>query len=190
MCCIFALNKIEKLDLRFTDIIEVYKEVNQYNKDLHDSIIMEIAGRDKEFINLITFYNDFFAKSKVKEVIINFKNKYAFYYLVIVKTRREWGITLFYRVHLKTYYLDNSTRRTVKRQPKMAIPIFWFQLMIVLYSNMNLYPSKERIPKLERWLISIKKKEILSNSTSSKRNHQEQLVVWTQMHLNSTKRVH
>jgi len=36
---------------------------------------MQIAGKDKEFINLITFYNDFFAKSKVKEVIINFKNK-------------------------------------------------------------------------------------------------------------------
>ena len=36
ICSIFAFNKMEKLDLLFTDIIDQYKEYSLHNKEMFD----------------------------------------------------------------------------------------------------------------------------------------------------------
>jgi hypothetical protein len=73
MCSIFAFSRVEKLDLSFREIIENYREISVYNKDIHDNMIHMIPVKDREPINLIEFYNLVFIQP-MKDFIISFKN--------------------------------------------------------------------------------------------------------------------
>lgn len=57
MCTIFAINRKERLDIKFADIIEAYKDSNEQNRDMHEAIVKQIVVEDKEPLNLISYYN-------------------------------------------------------------------------------------------------------------------------------------
>lgn len=72
MCTMYAVNKKEKLDIKFQDIIDVYKEVNFYNRDMHDALVKQISNEDKEPLNLISYYNECFIK-RLRDFIMSIK---------------------------------------------------------------------------------------------------------------------
>ena len=55
------MSKKEKIDLRLTEILEAYKEINEHNKDQHDAIIMAI-NMGEETINIKQYYNQHYVK--------------------------------------------------------------------------------------------------------------------------------
>jgi hypothetical protein len=57
MCTIFAINRKERLEIKFAEIIEAYKDANFYNRDLHEALVKQINIEDKEPLNLISYYN-------------------------------------------------------------------------------------------------------------------------------------
>ena len=78
MCSIFAMSKVSQLGVSFKEIIQEYKEINLYNKDIHDQIVAKVESKDKENGNLIDFYNRGFIQN-LKEFICKFKhNGYIF----------------------------------------------------------------------------------------------------------------
>lgn len=72
MCTIFAINRKERLDIKFADIIEAYKESNEQNRDMHEVIVKQIVVEDKEPLNLISYYNECYIK-RLKEFVMNIK---------------------------------------------------------------------------------------------------------------------
>jgi hypothetical protein len=47
MCAIFANCKKEKIDIKFSEIIETYIELNQHNKEMHDGLIYKIVVEER-----------------------------------------------------------------------------------------------------------------------------------------------
>jgi hypothetical protein len=42
MCATYAINRKERRDIKFQEIVDAYKEVNIYNKDIHEFLTGKI----------------------------------------------------------------------------------------------------------------------------------------------------
>ena len=71
VCCIYAVCKNHKMDIRFNDIKAKYEELNPANKDEHDGLMRHVYLDSKTRVDIIQFYNGVFisnAKTYVKQV--------------------------------------------------------------------------------------------------------------------------
>lgn len=73
MCSIFAVSKREKIDVKFADILEGYRELNEHSKDIHEEIYQKISVNG-EVMSIKIYYNEHFIKN-VKDIILSLKAK-------------------------------------------------------------------------------------------------------------------